>query len=191
MKISNLENILIHPTAEVYTTQIGEGTMIWQFVVILPEAVLGKDCNVNAHVLIENKVKIGDRVTIKPGVYLWDGLLVEDDVMIGPNVTFTNDKYPRSKNKNFHRLDTKLSNGCSIGAGAILMAGLEIGSYAMVAAGSLVTKNVPNNALVMGNPAKIVGWVGIDGIPMKKNDEFWIDSNGDFWMEIDGKLNKQ
>jgi UDP-2-acetamido-3-amino-2,3-dideoxy-glucuronate N-acetyltransferase len=191
MKISNLENIRIHPTAEVYTTQIGEGTMIWQFVVILPEAVLGKECNVNAHVLIENKVKIGDRVTIKPGVYLWDGLTVEDDVMIGPNVTFTNDKYPRSKNKNFHRLDTKLYKGCSIGAGSILMAGLEIGSYAMVAAGSLVTKNVPNHALVMGNPAKIVGWVGIDGIPMKPNDELWIDSNGEHWKVIEGKLNKQ
>ena len=89
MKISNLENIRIHPTAEVYTTQIGEGTMIWQFAVILPDAVLGKDCNVNAHVFIENKVTIGDRVTIKSGVYLWDGLTVENDVMIGPNVTFT------------------------------------------------------------------------------------------------------
>lgn len=191
MKISNLENIRIHPTAEVYTTQIGEGTMVWQFAVILPDAVLGKDCNVNAHVFIENKVTIGDRVTIKSGVYLWDGLTVENDVMIGPNVTFTNDKYPRSKNKNYQQLDTILREGCSIGAGSILLAGLEVGSFAMVAAGALVTKSVPNHALVLGNPAKIVGWVGYDGVPMKQNNGLWIDSNENSWKVIDGKLSKQ
>lgn len=191
MKISNPENVRIHPTAEVYSSSIGEGTMIWQFSVVLQDAAIGKDCNINAHVFIENKVRVGDRVTIKSGVYLWDGLTVEDDVMIGPNVTFTNDKYPRSKNKNYVQLETFLRQGCSIGAGAILLSGLEVGSYAMVAAGALVTKNVPEHALVLGNPAKVVGWVGIDGIPMTKSEKGWIDSEGNTWIELNNKIEKQ
>jgi len=191
MKISNLENVQIHPSSEVYSTKIGAGTMIWQFSVILHEAEIGKDCNVNAHVFIENKVRIGDRVTIKSGVYLWDGLLIEDDVMIGPNVTFTNDKYPRSKNKDYILLHTKLHRGCSIGAGSILLAGLELGRYSLVAAGSLVTKNIPDYALVLGNPAKQIGWVGEDGIPMKKTEDYWVDSKGNNWREIAGKLEKK
>ena len=191
MKNSSLENVRIHPTAEVYSSKIGEGTMIWQFSIVLQDAVIGKDCNVNAHVFIENKVRVGDRVTIKSGVYLWDGLTIENDVMIGPNVTFTNDKYPRSKNKNYIQFETFLRQGCSIGAGAILLSGLEVGNYAMVAAGSLVTKDVPKHALVLGNPARIVGWVGKDGIPMVKSEKGWIDSEGNKWAELNNKIEKQ
>jgi len=129
---------------------IGKDTRIWSFVKILEGAIIGKDCNICDHTFIENDVVIGDRVTIKCGVYLWDGTRVEDDVFIGPNATFTNDNYPRSKKylPNFPVL--LLMNGCSIGANATILPGLTIGSNAMIAAGAIVTKNVPENTLVKG-----------------------------------------
>ncbi|TFV97233.1 N-acetyltransferase [Algoriphagus kandeliae] len=190
MRISKIKNVKIHPTAEVYTSNVGEDSFIWQFSVILEEAIIGKDCNINAHVFIENKVKLGHRVTIKSGVYIWDGTIIEDDVMVGPNVTFTNDKYPRSKNINYKQLKTLLKKGCSIGAGSIILGGIQIGQYALVAAGSLVSKDVPDYALVLGNPAKIVGWVGEDGIPMIKMDDIWIDSKGNHWKIKEEKLTR-
>lgn len=147
----------IHPTADVQSDLIGEGTSIWQYVVILPEALIGRDCNICAQVFIENDVVIGDRVTIKNGVQLWDGLRVEDDVFIGPNVTFTNDKFPRSKVWPDSFLPTILEKGCSVGGGAVILPGISIGEKAMVGAGSVVTKSVPANAIVRGNPARIVG----------------------------------
>lgn len=148
---------LIHPSAYVLSVNVGDGTRIWQYVVVLAGAKIGNDCNICSHCLIEGDVIVGDRVTIKSGVQLWDGLRIADDVFVGPNVTFTNDPLPRSGNREFTAAQTFVDDGASIGAGAVLLPGLRIGAGAMVAAGSVVTKDVPNGALVMGNPARVVG----------------------------------
>lgn len=145
-----------HPLADVQSTHIGLNTRIWQFVVILPGARIGADCNVCSHTLIENDVVIGDRVTIKSGVQLWDGLRIEDDVFIGPNVTFTNDPFPRSKQYPHAFAVTTVKAGASIGGGATILPGVTIGKSAMVGAGAVVTKSVPDYAVVVGNPARIV-----------------------------------
>lgn len=152
----------IHTLADVQTTNIGDGTRIWQFVVVLADAKIGKDCNICSHCLVENDVVIGDRVTVKSGVQLWEGLRVGDDVFIGPNVSFANDRFPRSKKTPVKFLQTIVEAGASIGAGATILPGITIGSNAMVAAGAVVTRSVPPNAIVVGNPAKIVGYVDAD-----------------------------
>jgi len=144
----------IHPLADVQSNQIGIDTRIWQFVVILPGAKIGKNCNICAHCLIENDVVIGDRVTIKSGVQLWDGLRVESNVFIGPNVSFANDQFPRSKKPPEKLLQTIICEGASIGTGATILPGITIGSNAMVGAGSVVTRSVLPNATVVGNPAR-------------------------------------
>lgn len=148
--------VFIHELADVATHSIGGGTSVWQFVVILAGARIGSECNINAHVFIENDVVVGDRVTIKNGVQLWDGLRVGNDVFIGPNATFTNDRYPRSKKYPPEFLQTFVEDGASIGAGAVILPGLTIGAGAMVAAGAVVTKDVAPQSLVLGNPAKHV-----------------------------------
>lgn len=144
---------MIHPSSIVQTKKIGEGTTIWQFCVILNNAVIGKNCNINFNVFIENDVIIGDNVTIKSGVQLWDGIRLEDDVFIGPNVTFTNDKYPRSKQYPEKYQTTIIKKGASVGAAAVILGGITVGENAMVGAGSVVTKNIPPNELWIGNPA--------------------------------------
>lgn len=150
---------IIHSLADVHTTNIGVNTRIWQFVVVLSGAKIGHDCNICSHCLIENDVILGDRVTVKSGVQLWDGLRVGDDVFIGPNVSFANDRFPRSKKTPEKFLVTTMEACASIGAGATILPGITIGSNAMVAAGAVVTRSVPPNAIVVGNPAKIVGYV--------------------------------
>lgn len=155
----------IHPFADVQSSLIAPNTRIWQFVVILPSARIGADCNICSHVLIENDVVIGDRVTVKSGVQLWDGLRVEDDVFIGPNVTFTNDPFPRSKQYPTQFPITTVKAGASIGGGATVLPGITIGRHAMVGAGAVVTRSVPDGAVVVGNPARIVRFVGVDGEP--------------------------
>jgi UDP-2-acetamido-3-amino-2,3-dideoxy-glucuronate N-acetyltransferase len=154
-----MSDFFVHPNALVESAQIGNRTRIWAFAHILPGAVIGKDCNICDHTFIENDVIIGNRVTIKSGVQLWDGITLEDDVFIGPNATFTNDPFPRSKQypESFSR--TMICKGASIGANATILPGLVIGSYAMVGAGAVVTKNVPPFAIVVGNPARITGYV--------------------------------
>ena len=144
----------IHPLSDVQTDRIGSDTFVWQFTVILKEAVIGNNCNINCQVFIENDVIIGNNVTIKPGVQIWDGLRIEDNVFIGPNVTFTNDRYPRSKQypEEFQR--TFIKKGASIGANATVLGGITIGENALIGAGSVVTKNVPENELWVGNPAR-------------------------------------
>ena len=149
----------IHPLADVQSKNIGDKTSIWQYVVVLPGATIGKDCNVCSHCYIENDVVIGDRVTIKNGVQLWNGLRIEDDVFVGPNVTFANDLYPRSK-QSFELLNTVVKQGATIGANATLLPGITIGENAMIGAGSVVTKNVPSNAVVVGNPARVINVLG-------------------------------
>jgi acetyltransferase-like isoleucine patch superfamily enzyme/dTDP-4-dehydrorhamnose 3,5-epimerase-like enzyme len=152
-------NYFIHSLSDVQTKKIGENTRIWQYVVILPEATIGSDVNICANSLVENDVVIGDRVTIKSGVQIWDGLRIEDDVFVGPNATFANDQFPRSKNPPQTFLTTVIQKGASIGANATILPGITVGSGALVGAGSVVTRNVPANAIVVGNPATIVGYV--------------------------------
>lgn len=146
----------IHSLADVQSTSIGDDTKIWQFCVVLPKAVIGAGCNICSHIFIENDVVVGDEVTIKNGVQLWDGLRVGNRVFIGPNVTFTNDRYPRSKMYPDTFQETVLEDGCSIGANATILGGVTIGANAMIGAGSVVTKNVPAEELWVGNPARFV-----------------------------------
>lgn len=154
---------LIHDTAEVHSRRIGLNTRIWQFVIVMPNAEIGADCNICSHCLIENDVVIGNRVTIKSGVQLWDGIRVHDDVFIGPNVTFTNDPFPRSKAYPENFSVTTIETGASIGGGAVILPGITIGKGAMVGAGAVVTKSVPINAVVVGNPARIISFLEANG----------------------------
>ena len=146
----------IHETSDVQSLTIGYGTRIWQYVVVLPGAIIGENVNICSHCFVENEVVVGDRVTIKSGVQLWDGITIGDDVFIGPNVTFTNDKTPRSKIYPSVFLSTHIENGASIGAGAVILPGLVIGKGAMVGAGAVVTKSVAPFSTVIGNPARVV-----------------------------------
>lgn len=155
-----MKPIQIHGRADVQTESIGQGTRIWQYCVILQGAVVGANCNICAHVLIENDVVIGDDVTVKSGVQLWDGLRIGDGVFIGPNATFANDRFPRSKQYPEQFSRTEVGAGASIGANATILPGISIGAGAMVGAGAVVTKNVPPNAIVVGNPGVITGYVG-------------------------------
>lgn len=139
---------------DVRSSNIGHRCNIWQYVVILKNAQIGSDVNICSHCFIENDVIIGNRVTIKNGVHVWDGIRVEDDVFIGPNVTFTNDKYPISKNNDYHRETTIIRKGASIGGGAVILPGITIGENAVVGAGSVVTSDVKENTVVIGNPAR-------------------------------------
>ena len=149
--------VFVHPNALCESTRVGDGTRVWAFAHVLQGAVLGDDCNVCDHVFIENDVIVGDRVTVKSGVQLWDGLRVGDDVFIGPNATFTNDPFPRSKDYDHAIPVTTIEDGASIGANATVLPGLTIGSRAMVGAGSVVTRDVPAGAVVAGNPARVMG----------------------------------
>lgn len=151
--------LFIHPQALCESKQIGVGTRIWAFAHVLPGAVIGDDCNVCDHTFIENDVVIGNRVTIKCGVQLWDGVRVGDDAFIGPNATFTNDLHPRSKKYQAQVLQTTLGRGSSVGANATILPGVTIGPNAMVGAGAVVTRDIPANAIVVGNPARIIGYV--------------------------------
>lgn len=173
----------IHPLASVDSKNIGENTNVWQYAIILSGAKIGKNCNINCHTFIENDVVIGDEVTIKAGVYLWDGIRVGNKVFIGPNVTFTNDKYPRSKQYPTHFQITSIEEGVSIGAAAIIMGGITIGAYAMIAAGALVNKSVPSRALMIGSPAVVKGWMNEDGTKMKQTgDNTFEDKNSNKWF---------
>ena len=146
---------MIHPLSDCLAV-VPENTNVWQFCVVLPKAQIGENCNICSHCLIENDVKIGDNVTVKSGVQLWNGITLENNVFVGANVTFTNDKYPRSKSADWQCLTTVLKKGASIGAGSTILCGITIGENAMIGAGSVVTKDVPAGELWVGNPAKFV-----------------------------------
>lgn len=150
---------MIHPLSDVKSNRIGSDTNIWQFCVVFPNAIIGSNCNICAHVLIENDVRIGSNVTVKSGVQIWDGVTIEDNVFIGPNVSFTNDLYPRSKMHLERFARTIIKKGASIGANATIIAGHTIGFCAMIGAGAVITKNVLDFELWLGNPAKHVGYV--------------------------------
>lgn len=151
------EEPFVHALADVQTLRIGARTRVWQFVVILPGATIGEDCNICSHCFVENDVVVGNRVTVKSGVQLWDGLRLEDDVFVGPNVTFTNDRFPRSRERPEEFPQTRVRRGASIGGGATILPGVDIGERAMVGAGAVVTHDVPPRAIVVGSPARIIG----------------------------------
>lgn len=154
---------MIHPTAEVQTKHIGEGTSIWQYSVVLKNAIIGKNCNINFNVFIENDVIIGNNVTVKSGVQLWDGIRIEDDVFIGPNATFVNNSYVRSKHYPENHIGVTVRKGVSIGANATIMGNIQIGEYAFIGAGSVLTKNVPAYQVWYGNPAIHKGYITKEG----------------------------
>jgi UDP-2-acetamido-3-amino-2,3-dideoxy-glucuronate N-acetyltransferase len=174
----------IHPTAEVQTERIGDKTTIWQNCVVLKGATIGRNCNINFNVFIENDVIVGDNVTIKPGVQLWDGIRVSDNVFIGPNVTFTNDGVSRSKQYPDKFLITILEEGASIGANATILGGIVIGKYSFIGAGSVVTKNIPGFTLWYGNPARHRGFVTKEGIALSMD---LLDQNGRTYKLIKGE----
>ncbi|MDR7333930.1 WxcM-like domain-containing protein [Roseateles asaccharophilus] len=157
--MSDAQPPFIHSHALVESPHIGAGSRIWAFAHVLPGARIGRDANICDHVFIENEVQVGDRVTVKCGVQLWDGVQVDDDVFIGPNVTFSNDPFPRSKQRPEAPLRTWVRKGASIGANATIRPGLTIGAGAMVQDGAVVTRDVPPNAIVTGNPAHVIGYV--------------------------------
>ncbi|MEU9830619.1 WxcM-like domain-containing protein [Streptosporangium sp. NPDC048047] len=163
-----MRSVFVHPRAICESSEIGPGTSVWAFAHVLPGARIGADCNLCDGVFVENDVVLGDRVTVKCGVQLWDGITVEDDVFVGPNATFTNDPFPRSKVRPERFARTVVRSGASIGANATILPGVEIGTGAMVGAGAVVTRSVPPNAIVTGNPARIKGYVtdtGRAGVP--------------------------
>lgn len=159
----------IHPLADCKSQTIGEDTNIWQFCVIFNNAKIGRNCNICANVLIENDVEIGDNVTIKSGVQLWDGVRIENNVFIGPNVTFTNDHFPRSKvhTKPYERILIK--KGASVGANSTIVASATIGEYAFIGAGSVVTKDIPPYTVWYGNPAVQKGYITKEGVILDMN----------------------
>ncbi|MFA9192784.1 acyltransferase [Flavobacterium sp. FBOR7N2.3] len=174
---------MIHSLSDVQSQNIGEDTFVWQFSIILKGAVIGKRCNINCSVLIENDVLIGDDVTIKPGVQIWDGIAIGNKVMIGPNVTFTNDRIPVSKNKGYKNEKTIINDFVSIGANSTILCGIEIGTKSLIGAGSVLTKSTQPYTVWYGNPAVHKGYITEDsillGLDLKdKNtgDQYYIDS---------------
>lgn len=181
-------SVFIHPLADVQTTNIGDKTRIWQFTVVLGGASIGMDCNINSNCFIENDVFIGNYVTVKSGVQVWDGVTLEDQVFIGPNVTFTNDYVPRSKvyPERFER--TIVKKGASIGANSTIIAGVTIGNYAFIGAGSVVTKDISAYTVWYGNPAKHRGYITEDAILL--NLDFVDRTTGDRYTLTDQGIKK-
>lgn len=171
--VENIKNIFIHTTSQVDSSDIGEDTKIWQFSVILKGARIGKNCNINFSCFIEQGVILGDNVTVKSGIYLWEGIECEDDVFLGPNVVFTNDIYPRSK-KYKEPVKTLIKQGASIGANSTILAGVKVGKYAMTGIASVITRDIPDFALYYGNPAKFKCWIDEFGNKLEEifPDEF-------------------
>ena len=169
----------VHPSSLVETTNVGAGTTVWAFVHLLPGVVVGKNCNICDHCFAESGVVLGNNVTLKCGVYLWHGTTLEDDVFVGPNVVFTNDVHPRSKNQNYTVLPVVIRQGASLGANSTILAGTMVGRYALIGIGSVVTRDVPDYALVYGNPAKQHGWVDETGEKLLADGVGrWRSSNG-------------
>ena len=179
----------IHPSALVETDQIGEGTRIWAFVHILKGAYIGKDCNICDHCFLEGGAQLGDNVTLKTGVSVWNGVVLEDNVFVGPNAVFTNDLLPRSKNTAFTLRVTLVKRGVSIGANATILSGITIGRFALVGIGSVVTRDVLDHALVYGNPARQHGWVDEKGQRMTMAESgIWISESGYSYCETPAGL---
>lgn len=177
---------MIHPSAIIRTPHIGPNTDIWQFVAIQEGSRIGDHCNINAFVGIDKDVEVGDHVTLKSGTFIGSGVRIHDHVFVGPYVCFVNDRHPRSRRPMTTTPHIVLEKGCTIGAQVVIMEGLRVGRYAMVGAGSVVTKDVPAFAMVTGRPARRVGWVDEGGFPLVKEDDEWVAENGErFIVEND------
>jgi acetyltransferase-like isoleucine patch superfamily enzyme len=186
----NQNKYFVHPSAIVETKKIGAGTRIWAFVHILKNVVIGKNCNICDHCFIEDGVIIGDNVTLKSGIYIWSGVSVESNVFLGPNVVFTNDIRPRS-GQHIEPVKTIIKSGASIGANSTILAGVSIGKNAMTGIGSVITRAIPDHALVYGNPAKQNGWVDESGVKLlKTKNKKWISPEGDQYVETEAGLKK-
>lgn len=189
MKKNNSSKAFVHKFSDVQSKNIGSGTKVWQFCVILPDAVIGEDCNICSHCFIENDVIVGNRVTVKCFTDLCDGIEIEDDVFIGPHISILNDRRPRSKNYNYKYEKIVIKQGASIGAKAVILPGIKIGRNSMVGAGSILTTDVPERALVVGNPAKIIGWFNEDGSKMLKlKDNLYEDCEQKTWIQHNNRL---
>lgn len=181
--MSTLPPPFIHPQALVESETIGAGTRIWAFAHVLKGAVIGENCNICDHTYIEYGVTIGNNVTVKCGIYIWEKTVIEDDVFLGPNVVFTNNPRPRSKQYIEH-LPIIIKQGASLGANTTLLAGITIGKYAMSGIGSVITRDVPDHALVYGNPARIMGWVDEDGNKLQPvSDTEWKNESGIIYIQ--------
>lgn len=181
----------IHPSAIVDTLLIGSNTRIWAFVHILETVTIGSNCNVCDHCFIEQNVHIGNYVTIKSGIYIWEGVTIEDNVFLGPNVVFTNDVRPRSK-QYVEVQQTLIKEGASVGANSTILAGVTLGKYCMTGIGSVITKDVPDYALVYGNPARIKGWVDEFGQKLKQHTATeWISVDGIMYHQTPNGLSKK
>lgn len=165
-------SVYVHPTAEVSKeARIGDGTKIWNLAQVRENCVIGENCIISKNVYIDTQVKIGNRVKIQNNVNVYHGVVVEDDVFLGPSMTFTNDMFPRAFNNDWKITDTLVKHGASIGANATIVCGNTIGEYAMIGSGSVVTKDVPAHALVVGNPARQIGWVCRCGCKLDENNK--------------------
>ncbi|MES2559964.1 MAG: acyltransferase [Bacteroidota bacterium] len=181
----------IHSTALVDTSDIGSNTRIWAFVHILKNVTIGNNCNICDHCFVEQNVQIGNNVTVKSGIYIWEGVHIEDNVFLGPNVVFTNDVRPRSK-QYVEVQKTLLKEGASIGANSTILAGVTMGKYCMTGIGSVITKDVPDHALVYGNPARIKGWVDELGQKLKQHSSTeWVSEDGIIYKQTDNGLTKK
>lgn len=161
----------LHPRALVETDRIGPGTRIWAFAHVMPGAVIGAGCNIGDHAFVETGVRLGDNVTVKNGVSIWQHVEIADNVFIGPNAVFTNDRYPRSRQADWKPEATRVEEGVTIGANATILCGLTLGRFAFVGAGSVLTRDVAPHALVAGNPARRRGWVCACARPLKPDSQ--------------------
>ena len=179
-------NYLTHVLSQVDSKLIGNGSKIWQYVVVLEGATIGENCNICSHCFIENNVKIGNNVTIKAGVYLWDGIEIRDNAFIGPNVVFTNDIYPRSKQFK-EPSKTIIEKGVSLGANSTILAGTKLGRYSMTGIGSVITRDLKQHGLYFGNPAKQRGWIDEFGEKLyyEEDKKIWTNSNNIYYKETD------
>jgi UDP-2-acetamido-3-amino-2,3-dideoxy-glucuronate N-acetyltransferase len=186
------KDYFVHPKALVESSDIGQKTRIWAFAHVLKNVKIGEDCNLCDYVFVESGVTIGNRVTIKNGISVWEGLTIEDDVFLGPNCVFTNDMFPRSKAHHAEFLKTLLKKGCSIGANATILCGITLGKYCMIGAGAVVTKDVPDFACMVGNPARRLYWISKTGERLNfGNDNHAADSNGNkYKLVINPEENK-
>lgn len=182
------KNYYVHPNALVESDDIGKDTRIWAFVHVLKNSKIGEDCNICDGSFVESGVTIGNRVTIKNSISIWEGVTIEDDVFLGPNCVFTNDMYPRSKAHHSTYVKTLVKKGASIGANATIICGIELGKYCLIGAGSVVTKSIPDFALVTGNPARFKYWISKNGEKLKFDDKgLASDSAGNKYRLNDAK----
>jgi UDP-2-acetamido-3-amino-2,3-dideoxy-glucuronate N-acetyltransferase len=186
-----MSDFFVHDLALCESSDVGKGSRIWAFAHVMKDVIIGEECNLGDHTFVESGVKIGNRVTVKNGVSIWKGVTIEDDVFLGPNCVLTNDLFPRSKVYNTEYIETVIKKGASIGANATVICGITIGEYSMIGAGAVVTKDVDPFSLVTGVPAKVIGYVGINGDRLTFNSTgIAEDSLGNIYRLSENKVEK-